>query len=158
MPVNSIVVPCMWITSCLHLTIIIVPHHLCFRFIRVMPKRDMASYPKWSGTHISYCKYHNVRWWGVKVPNQPFVLPSPANEGKWYIQWKYWNATSFTNTFTNHGEITKTSWTNKVIENESGDTYGQLRTGDGCGSLKWEVDWVEFNILWARYRLYETPM
>ncbi len=51
----------------LHLTIIIVPHHLCFWSVGVMATGDMASYPHWSGTHVLYSRYRKARWQDVKL-------------------------------------------------------------------------------------------
>ncbi len=63
----------MWTTSWLHLTIIIVPHHLCFWSVRVLLTGDMASYPHWSGTHVLYSQYHKTHWWDVKLhPNKQY--------------------------------------------------------------------------------------
>ena len=62
---------CMWTTSWLHLTIIIAPHHLCFRSVSVMVTGDMASNPHWSGIHILYSQYCKAHWRDVKLyPNK----------------------------------------------------------------------------------------
>ena len=63
--------PCMPTTSRLHLTIIIVPHHLCFRSVWVMLRGDMTLCPHWSGTHVSYSRYRKMYWRDVNLyPNQ----------------------------------------------------------------------------------------
>ena len=55
MTVYSIVFLCMPTTSWLHLTLIIVPHHLCFMSVRMMLTGDTASCHHWSGTtHMSH--------------------------------------------------------------------------------------------------------
>ena len=60
----------MWTTSWLHLTIIRVPHHLCFQSVRVKVTGDMALYPHWSGTHVLYSWYREACWREVELyPN-----------------------------------------------------------------------------------------
>ena len=45
-------------------TITGVPHYLCFWSARMMLTGDMASYPHWSRTHVSYSWYHMAHWMG----------------------------------------------------------------------------------------------
>ncbi len=81
--------PCMWTTSWLHLTIIIVPHHLCFGSVGVLPTGDMASYPHWSWTHVLYCQVPQGMWTGRKtLPKQTnsvwSVLKTVISINRWW--------------------------------------------------------------------------
>ena len=49
-------------TSCLQPTTTVSPRHLLFWSVRVMLTEDMASYPHWFRTCISYSQYYKVCW------------------------------------------------------------------------------------------------